>query len=290
MFFSALTNFLICSMPFISQLFIYPVKSLGGVSVETARLTDRGLEHDRRWMLVDEQNRFLTQRQLPQMALLQTVITADGIVVFPKSNPENRALIPFNTTGLERCRVNVWDDWCEAVVMNDELNKWFCGQLSLSCRLVFMPDDSLRKVDARYAVHEKDITGFSDGYPLLLIGQASLDELNSRLEDPLPVDRFRPNIVLGDTNPYEEDEMESFETDSIRFYGVKLCARCSITTTNQDTGERKKEPLKTLATYRMLNNKIYFGQNVLYDQTGILHTGDQVRIVSRKAKPLFEKM
>lgn len=275
-------------MPFISQLFIYPVKSLGGMAVAAARLTDRGLEYDRRWMLVDEQNRFLTQRQYPQMALLQTGITPEGIAVFRKNDLQNRVVIPFDNSGSERCRVNVWNDWCEAIMMSDELNQWFSNHLSISCRLVFMPDDSLRKVDTQYAVHESDITGFSDGYPLLVIGQASLDDLNSRLETSLPMNRFRPNIVLAGSAPYEEDEIERFAIGNTRFQGVKLCARCAITTTDQDSGERSKEPLTTLATYRLMNNKIYFGQNVVYNQPGILKTGDEIRIISRKAKPVFE--
>ncbi len=266
----------------ISQLFIYPVKALGGISVSSAQLTDRGLEYDRRWMLVDENNLFLTQREYPQMALLQTAISETGIQIFHKQQPDKKILIPFHPVIKEKITVQVWDDTCEAVTMSSETNEWFSTQLQIPCRLVYMPDDSLRKVDSNYAVHNTDITGFSDGYPLLMIGQASLDELNRRLTDPLPMNRFRPNIVFTGGKPHEEDEMENFITGDINFYGVKLCARCMVTTTNQDTGERGKEPLKTLSAYRMKNNKVYFGQNVLYNKPGRLSVGDAISILRRK--------
>ncbi|MDX2045588.1 MAG: MOSC domain-containing protein [Chitinophagaceae bacterium] len=266
----------------ISQLFIYPVKSLGGISVAYAQLTGRGLLHDRRWMLVDENNLFLTQREYPQMALLQTAISETGIQIFHKQQPDKKILIPFHPVIKEKITVQVWDDTCEAVTMSSETNEWFSTQLQIPCRLVYMPDDSLRKVDSNYAVHNTDITGFSDGYPLLMIGQASLDELNRRLTEPLPMNRFRPNIVFTGGKPHEEDEMENFITGDINFYGVKLCARCMVTTTNQDTGERGKEPLKTLSAYRMKNNNVYFGQNALYNKPGRLSVGDAISILRRK--------
>lgn len=272
---------------YVSQLYIYPIKSLGGISVLSAELTDRGLKHDRRWMLVDEQNQFMTQREYPQMALLQTAITPEGILVFNKSNISERILVPFSIPIYKRQTVKVWDDWCESVIMPGEINDWFSGRLGLPCTLVFMPDDSLRKVDGRYTIHENDITSFSDAFPLMLIGQASLDDLNSRLNDPLPMNRFRPNIVIAGSVPYEEDEMEDFMIGDIHFYGVKLCSRCVITTINQDSLEKGKEPLKTLAGYRMMNKKTYFGQNILYSGSGNVKTGDEIHIMTRKAKPGF---
>lgn len=272
----------------VSQLFIYPVKSLGGILVSSAQLTDRGFQYDRRWMLVDEQNRFLTQRQYPQMALLQTGITDKGIAVWHKHNSIDQIVIPFLAPAGEREIVAIWNDQCEAVFISQQLDAWFSSQLGIACRLVFMPDDSLRKVDTRYAVHKTDITTFSDDYPLLLIGQASLDDLNSRLENPLPMDRFRPNIVFTGGEPYEEDEMEHFTIADIRFYGVKLCSRCVVTTINQESIQKGKEPLKTLATYRTANNKIYFGQNVVYAGTGSVQIGDSVNIISRRNKPGFQ--
>ncbi|MDO6433074.1 MOSC N-terminal beta barrel domain-containing protein [Flavitalea sp. BT771] len=244
----------------VSALYVYPVKSLGGISLESAMVTDRGLEHDRRWMLVDEQNRFLTQRELPQMALLRVQLQGDGLLVQHKHTGES-FLVPFVPAG-EACTVTVWEDVCEAQYVGENADVWFSRMLSLSCRLVYMPENSQRKVDPDYA-HGEEITSFSDGFPLLLIGQASLDNLNSRLSHTLSMERFRPNIVFIGGTPFQEDEMRVFNIAGITFYGVKPCARCVITTIDMATGEKGKEPLKTLSKYRQRGNKIYFGQNLL---------------------------
>jgi uncharacterized protein YcbX len=150
--------------------------------------------------------------------------------------------------------------------------------LTLPCRLVYMPEDAQRKVDPNYA-HGEEITSFSDGFPLLLIGQASLDDLNSRLSQPITMERFRPNIVFTGGIPYQEDEMATFDIAGIRFYGVKPCARCVITTIDILTGEKGKEPLKTLSKYRQRDNKLYFGQNCLHQSGGQIAVGDVIRLI-----------
>lgn len=275
-------------MPVISELYIYPVKSLGGIKIDTAELTDRGFKYDRRWMLVDSENRFLTQREFPQMALLQTAVTRQGIYVYHKNNPSENILVPFSYSSNNKIVVNVWEDFCEATVVSDELNEWFSAALSLPCKLVHMPDDSLRKVDERYAVSKNEVTSFSDAYPILMISQGSLNDLNNRLPDQLPVNRFRPNIVIENCEPYEEDSMKHFRINEIDFYGVKLCARCTIPTINQDTAEKSKEPTKTLAAYRGRENNVYFGQNVLYHGTGVIKVGDTINVLRRNDAPVFE--
>jgi uncharacterized protein YcbX len=141
-----------------------------------------------------------------------------------------------------------------------------------------MPESSKRKVDPLYAITNDDITSFSDACPILLIGQASLDDLNSRLEIPLPMNRFRPNIVFKGGFPYQEDSMKQFKITKMNFYGVELCGRCAITTTNQETAERGKEPLKTLATYRTINNKVCFGQNIISIGNGSISVGDTIEL------------
>lgn len=266
----------------ISQLFIYPIKSLGGIAVNSALVTDRGLQNDRRFMLVDENKIFLTQREHRTMALLKTVIEDDELIIYHKDNPADKLQVPlvpepsaFTTT------VNVWDDWCEGQYINEEADKWFSEKLNFSCRLVYMPESTKRKVDNRYALNN-DITNFSDGYPILIIGQSSLDDLNNRMEEALPMNRFRPNIVIVGSQPFQEDMMEHFTVNGMDFYGVKLCARCVITTTNQDTGDIGKEPLKTLAQYRRIDNKVLFGQNVLCQGAGIISVGNEIKIVKTK--------
>ena len=265
----------------VSGLFTYPIKSLGGVSLTSSLVTDRGLQYDRRWLLMDEQNNFLTQRTIPAMALLQVVITNEGLKVFHKNYSGNFFNIPFGTTN-EKVSVKIWNDKCKALLISRETDQWFSDMLSISCRLVYMPDETKRSVDSRYAAN-KEVTGFSDAYPFLIVGQSSLDDLNSRLNVPLPINRFRPNIVFTGGAPYEEDTWADFHIKNIDFYGVKLCARCVVTTTNQEDATTGKEPLKTLATYRRKNNKIYFGQDLVHNGSGLIRVGDIITIKERKA-------
>jgi uncharacterized protein YcbX len=200
-------------------------------------------------------------------------------MVFRKGSSENKLVLPLVPGNIgEKILVKIWDDDCEALLMSKEVNKWFSSQLGIRCSLVYMPDSTERRVDPKYAINN-DITSFSDAYPILIIGQASLDDLNSRLTEPIPVNRFRPNIVFTGGTPYEEDEMEHFRINNLDFYGVKPSARCVVTTTNQETGIAGKEPLKTLATYRAKNNKVYFGQNVLMKGVGKINVGDPIEMV-----------
>ncbi|MBI3883787.1 MAG: MOSC domain-containing protein, partial [Sphingobacteriales bacterium] len=236
----------------------------------------RGFEFDRRWMLVDEKNEFITQRQYPQMALLQVELQPGRLKVFHKTN-NSEIIIPFLPETGKTVMVQVWSNRCRAQLVSLSADNWFTEMLSVKCRLVYMPDTTRRQVDGRYATN-KELTAFSDGYPFLLIGQASLDDLNSRLEKPLSIDRFRPNIVFTGGAPFQEDTMKQFIVNGIPFYGVKLCARCVITTIDQLNATKAKEPLKTLATYRMKNNKIFFGQNLLHKGLGTIHVGDIITL------------
>lgn len=260
----------------VSELFIYPIKSLGGIAVPAATITDRGFEHDRRWMLVDAQNNFLTQREFAAMALLQVALTADGLHAHHKING-SAIDIDFTPQTNETATAAIWEDLCKVQFVSAAADEWFSDMLSTKCRLVYMPDATRRNVEAPYAQHE-EITSFSDGYPMLIIGQSSLDDLNRRLTEPLPINRFRPNIVFTGGNAFEEDRMKHFTINGIDFYGVKLCARCPIPTINQSNAEKSKEPLKTLATYRMKNNNVYFGQNLLHKGEGTLHIGDAITV------------
>jgi uncharacterized protein len=174
--------------------------------------------------------------------------------------------------------VQVWDDRCSAIAVSAEADAWFSRLLGQPCRLVFMPDETHRPVDREYAI-DGEITSFSDAYPFLLVGKASLDDLNSRLEVPVPMDRFRPNIVFTGGQPFEEDEFHHFRINAIDFFGVKPCARCSVTTINQRTSEQGKEPLKTLAGYRSRNNKVLFGQNLVHKGRGMISTGQLLQVV-----------
>ncbi|MDB5009085.1 MAG: hypothetical protein JWP45_3478 [Mucilaginibacter sp.] len=262
----------------VSQLFVYPVKSLPGIAVNQTTVTEKGFEHDRRWMLVDKNNRFLSQREAPQMTQLLVTIEDKGLRITHRIN-EQSITIPFGSSLSGREEFTVWDDTCMGEYVSDEADKWFTKVLGLNCRLVYMPDDSKRKVDPDYAP-ENAVTSFSDAYPFLIIGQSSLDDLNSRLHKSLPIDRFRPNIVFTGGEPFEEDLMGSFNIAGINFYGVKLCARCIIINIDQNTGSKEKEPIKTLASYRSKNNKIYFGQNLVHEGSGKITVGDELHVTS----------
>lgn len=268
----------------ISEIYIYPIKSLGGISVNQAEVTDRGFKYDRRWMLIDDNNRFLSQREVAKMALLKVSLSDNGVTAI-NSIDDSSLLIPFVPQKNDFIKVTIWDDTCTGQLVSDEADKWFTKALGLDCRLVYMPDDSHRPTDPRYT--DNNITSLSDGYPFMIIGQASLDELNSHLDEALPINRFRPNLVFKGGAPYQEDTMNEFIINDIHFNGVKLCARCNITTINQDDASKGKEPLKTLSGYRSKNKKIYFGQNVVHKGTGIIAIGDELSVLSTHNEERF---
>jgi uncharacterized protein len=260
----------------VSQLFVYPIKSLGGIQVASADVADRGFQYDRRWMLVDESMKFLTQRVHRQMALLDVTLSAGKVSVKHKVTGD---LIEFGLEDNSHKLMNaqVWEDQVEVCGVNENVDQWFSDVLKIKCRLVYMPDKSKRYVDNNYALAE-EITSLSDGYPFLIIGQAALDDLNSRLEEKISVSRFRPNIVFEGGNPFDEDNWKEFIINDIKFSPVKPCARCVITTINPETAVKSEEPLLTLSKYRKSNNKILFGQNLLHEGNGILSVGDLLKV------------
>jgi uncharacterized protein len=272
----------------LSEIYIYPIKSLGGILLNTANITTRGLENDRRFMLIDENGRFLSQREYPQLAIFQTEIEGDFLKIINKKTDEilRISLSPISQSA--SISVTIWDDTTSAVEVNHEASEWFTQALGIPTRLVYMHEESQRKTEPNYSLTGDEITSFSDGYPILVIGQSSLDDLNNRLEKPVNINRFRPNFVFTNGEPFEEDAWHEFTVGGVRFFGVKPCARCVMTTINQETGEKSgKEPLLTLNKYRKAGNKILFGQNVLISQLGSVKTGDLIKVKSRKKLDKF---
>ncbi|MBA3643101.1 MAG: MOSC domain-containing protein [Chloroflexia bacterium] len=259
----------------------YPIKSCAGTALTEAALGPRGILHDREFVLVEAATgTFLTQRELPPLALIRPTLT-DGRLHL--AAPEMPPLtIPIATRGDARDIV-VWRDTCPAIDQGPESAAWFTAFLGLDCRLMRMAEDHQRQVDPAYA-EIGDQVGFADGFPVLLISEESLADLNSRLETPLPMNRFRPNVVVaGAGEPYQEDGWTRItigEASGVAFRVVKSCARCAITTTDQATAARGKEPLRTLATYRKGERGVYFGQNLIHDAPGTLRLGDVVRVTS----------
>ncbi len=249
----------------LSQIWIYPIKSLGGIGLQSSAVEIRGLQHDRRWMLVDASGRFVSQREIAEMALLRTAIGGENLLVFHKDRPSDVLQVPLHVSArdLQATTVRIWDDQCVAALLPEAMNAWFSGVLGQNLRLVLMPDSTRRPADGRYAPKGQYVS-FADGYPFLIIGQASLEDLNARLEEPLPMNRFRPNFVFTGGQAYEEDNWSDFQIGNTSFRGVKPCGRCIITTTNQETAQRAAEPLKTLAGYRNFERRICFGQNLVW--------------------------
>lgn len=274
----------------LSEINIYPIKSLSGISLKNSIVENRGLQFDRRWMLVDEKNNFLTQREFPKMATVSVEIAKDNLNV----SCENQTLeIPFEPNTNESASVKIWSSRCRARVYETRINEWFSDVLETNCRLVLMPEETKRKVNYFYAVHKTDVVSFADGYPVLLIGESSLADLNSRLDAPIPMNRFRPNLVVSDSDAFAEDGWKQVKIGNVIFHIVKPCARCVITTIDQTKGEKQGiEPLKTLSSYRIpkrsVKKKILFGQNLIAENVGeILKVGDKVEIIETKNKPKF---
>ncbi|MFD3001148.1 MOSC domain-containing protein [Pontibacter toksunensis] len=269
---------------YLSEIYIYPIKSLGGISVPTAAVEDRGLRYDRRWMLVDEKGNFLTQRQHARMALLQVSLLEEGLSVSHKKGEMEPLFIPFGIkdAAAPELQVTVWDDTLAAQEVGPEISAWFTEALGMPARLVRMLEQARRLVDTEYA-RNGEVVSFSDGYPFIIIGQASLDDLNSRLDQPVPINQFRPNFVFRGGAAFEEDTWSDFLIGEIPFQAVKPVARCVVTTINQETAGKSAEPLRTLATYRQVRHKIIFGQNLLSGSAaGSVKVGDKLEVLSRK--------
>lgn len=249
----------------ITAINIYPVKSLAGIPLSSAVVERRGLQYDRRWMLVNAQNRFLSQREYPAMALIGTAIEPPFLVLFDRNNPADRIAVPLEIKPAQHLekQVDIWDDQCPAVPVSADADQWLSKKLGGDVQLVGMPDNSIRPADEKYAP-EGQYVSFADGYPFLIISEATLGGLNSKLTTPVPMERFRPNIVFSGGTPHCEDELGAFLIGDQPFLGVKPCARCIMTTIDQQTAQPGAEPLRTLATYRQSGHKILFGQNVVW--------------------------
>jgi uncharacterized protein len=271
--------------PTLSAIHVYPVKGLKGIELSQARCTDRGIEHDRRWMVVDAaDHRFLSQREIPRMATIWTEIAAGMLVL---SAPESDSLeIPLAPDPwAPKVRVQVWESDCDALAVSGEADAWLSDCLAIDCRLVYMPDETRRFSNPKYGGEGKRV-GFADGYAYLVIGEASLADLNARLAErkqpAVPMNRFRPNLVVSGAEPYAEDGWKRIRIGEAIFAAGKPCGRCQVTTTDQTTGEvTGPEPLATLATYR--DSKEFgtmFGMNLVSEKAGRVRVGDAAHIAA----------
>jgi uncharacterized protein len=252
---------------------IYPIKSAGGIALSEWEIDAFGLRYDRRWMVVDESGTFITQRTHPRMALVEVKI-GDGVLQIDA--PGMRTLeTSLHPAAAVVTQVVVWNFAGPSTWLGEEAAVWFSQFLATGCSLVHMGDDVVRRANPLFAPVATRVS-FADGYPILLISEESLADLNGRLSRPLPMNRFRPNLVVAGGEPYGEDGWERIAISDVRLQVVKPCARCLITTTDQGTGLRAKEPLRTLASYRKVGDEVMFGQNVVHQNTGRLRVGDSL--------------
>ena len=266
---------------FLTSIHIYPVKSLSGFSLKEAYADARGFRYDRRWMLVDTDGRFVTQREIPALALIETSIASGQLVFHSRTAPENKLSIALSPdgSGLHEARVQIWKDRVLGWVYPQDIQQWFSDLLGRQLRLVYLPDHADRPVSPDFAPLGYQVS-LADAYPYMILGEASLADLNNRLPSSLPMNRFRPNLVFSGGTAYEEDDWTDLQIGQVHFRGVKRCGRCTITTIDQQTASRAAEPLKTLATYRRENGNIYFGRYLIRTNpsAALVRVGDTIQV------------
>lgn len=263
----------------VSQLLIYPIKSLAGISVSAAKVTEKGFENDRRFMLTDSENRFLTIREFPKMTRLLPAFENGGLTVRPLDNDVEPLFISLDIMREEVKKVIIWNATVDARTVSKEADEWFSDALGAVVKLVYMPEKSIRPVDTTSGFKPRGkFVSFADAYPFMMMGEASLNDLNKRYlgKQKLTIHRFRPNIVFSGGFPNQEDDIEDFTINGVAFTGLENCARCTIPNVDPETGkvDDGSEPLATLAKYRLQNRKINFGRNLVHSGTGTVHVGD----------------
>jgi len=259
----------------LTQIWIYPIKSLGGIQLPEAQVMGKGLRYDRRWMLIDDTLRALTQRDHPLMALFKLKFYDAGLTITFKDDSIN---IPFSHSSIPSpLDVQIWDDTITALEVSKEHSEWFSDRMNTTCRLVVFPEENRRQIEPALVPTPANVS-LADSYPFLIIGQSSLDDLNARLDNPVAMKRFRPNFVFTGGQPYAEDCWKDFTIGATRFRGIRPSSRCVLITIDPETGVKGKEPLRTLATYRRWNNKTYFGQNAISIDHTVIRAGDVITL------------
>ena len=262
----------------VAALFRYPLKSAAGEECEKLQLDHFGVEGDRRWMVTTRDGVPITQRECPGLSQLSARTETDSLALTWGASTFR---VPLPAADSPRIAVNIWGDSVVLPLAGAESAEWISRHLGLGAHLAYMPDDVDRPVNPRYA-QAGDRTALTDGYPLHLIGSGSMEDLNSRLDQPVGVERFRPNVYVEGPDPFAEDGWSEIRIGDCGFRVVKPCPRCTVTTIDPATGVRGKEPLRTLAAYRKTKEGVMFGQNVIHDGSGVIRVGDPVQVFSRR--------
>lgn len=269
------------AQPKLSGIFVYPIKSLTGIQVTRWPVVATGLQYDRQWMLIDNQQSFLSQRTLPRMTLIKTAASEQQLTLSAPGMDD--LYLPLKPAEGEIIRSTIWHDHVDTIAVSAEADSWFSQFLQMDCRLVYQPNSTLRTVNPDFATAQ-DQCALSDGFPFLLISENSLSTLNSAMQLKLSMNRFRPNLVVSGCDSFAEDFWREITIGAIGFRLPKPCSRCSVPTINPDTGETGKEPLTTLNRLRKWQNKVYFGQNAIHNNLGTLSVGDTVEIIQTGAQ------
>ncbi len=258
----------------IASIHIYPIKSLGGVQVQTSLVRPHGLEYDRRWMLVDADGLFRTQRSNAELCLFRVAIADSGLSV---TGPDGEILaVPFAADGDTKL-VRVWNSDVKAREVSSRCNEWFSDRIGERTVLVHFGEEARRDINPDWS-QPGDQVSFADGFPVMVANLATLEDLNQRLDAPVPMNRFRPNVVLSGIEPYHEDTWKSLTSGDVQLDFPRPCGRCLVTTTDQDTARRGVEPLATLAKYRIKDQNVIFGMNAIPRSFGTLHVGATVEL------------
>ncbi len=263
------------SPPVLSEIFVYPVKSLAGIKVSTWQVNAKGLLHDRKWMLIDNKHQFLSQRRMPKMGLIKTRLTDSELIL--STDASSSISLPLDPTDGDACNISIWNDVCVAKTTSKLANQWLGDFLDIQCQLVYLPNNVVRSVDPLYS-KKTDQLNFSDGFPFLIVSEASMNALNREMNLQLGIERFRPNLVISQCEAYAEDSWREISINNIDFRLPKPCSRCIVPTVDPVTAKTGKEPLRTLNRCRKWNKQVYFGQNALHDNSGELSIGNKVQI------------
>jgi uncharacterized protein YcbX len=275
----------------LASVHIYPLKGTRAVDLDESVVEPWGLAGDRRWLLVDSGGRFISQREEPTLA--RVAVRYDGVphgqgaghvgsISVSAAGHEPRSIAAPAPETAELLKVSVWSSTVLAAAAGGEADEWFSAYLGRAVRLVYLDDPTRRPVDQQYGA-EDDVVSFADGYPLLLTSVDSLDALAGWLveagDDPVPMNRFRPNVVVAGADPWSEDQWRRIKIGSVLFRVAKPCGRCVVTTIDQATAQRGSQPLKMLGHRRRFGQQLVFGQNIIPDSPGVIRVGDQVQIL-----------
>jgi len=262
----------------LNNIVIHPVKSLNGIELEEAAIEEKGLRFDRRWMLVNENGGAITQRTFPKLVFVRVRMEDDLLTISDRNISQMPISFNIHEHG-EKVEVRVWDDVFMACEIKPELNQWFSDFLEKPVRLMKVPFDSTRVINQKYNTEQQSM-GFQDSSPVLITFQESLDDLNGRMQIPVPMHRFRPNLIISGLDPYQEDDISRLQINGVVFKIFKSCSRCIFTTIDQETGQNGAEPLKTLSSYRQKGNDILFGASAYPENDGIIDLNSEVKVLN----------